>query len=99
MPEFRGQWLLEGRQEFAERVLMNKRRFGVYGSLVRAKGRSGEQNLVATTYWVDTTEADSLKEAYTATRPVLAPLMVDNYEDLMKACADTQRRAVRAHID
>ena len=25
--------------------------------------------------------------------------MVDNYEDLMKACADTQRSAVLAQID
>ena len=75
------------------------RRFRVYGSLVRAKGRNGEQNLVATTYWVDTTEGDELRETYTATRPVLALLMVDNYEDLMKACADTQRSAVLAQID
>ena len=93
------QWLLEGRQECPERVLMNNRRFRVYGSLVRAKGRNGEQNLVATTYWVDTTDADLLRETYTATRPVLAILMVDNYEDLMKACADTQRSAVLAQID
>lgn len=93
------QWLLEGKQECPERVLMNNRRFRVYGSLVRAKGRNGEQNLVATTYWVDTTDADLLRETYTATRPVLAILMVDNYEDLMKACADTQRSAVLAQID
>ena len=99
VPEFPVQWLLEGKQECPERVLMNKRRFRVYGSLVRAKSRNGEQNLVATTYWVDTTEADELKAVYTATRPVLALLMVDNYEDLMKACADTQRSAVRAQID
>ena len=93
------QWLLEGKQECPERVLMNNRRFRVYGSLVRAKGRNGEQNLVATTYWVDTTDADLLRETYTASRPVLAILMVDNYEDLMKACADTQRSAVLAQID
>ena len=99
VPEFPVQWLLEGRQECPNRVFMNNRRFRVYGSLVRAKGRGGEQNLVATTYWVDTTEADELKATYTATRPVLALLMVDNYEDLMKACADTQRSAVLAQID
>ncbi|WP_298016816.1 DHH family phosphoesterase [uncultured Dysosmobacter sp.] len=99
VPDFPVQWLLEGKQECPERVLMNSRRFRVYGSLVRAKGRNGEQNLVATTYWVDTTEGDELKETYTATRPVLALLMVDNYEDLMKACADTQRSAVLAQID
>lgn len=93
------QWLLEGKQECPERVLMNNRHFRVYGSLVRAKGRGGEQNLVATTYWVDTTDADLLRETYTASRPVLAILMVDNYEDLMKSCADTQRSAVLAQID
>ena len=99
VPVFPVQWLLEGKQECPDRVFMNNRRFRVYGSLVRAKGRGGEQNLVATTYWVDTTEADALRETYTATRPVLAILMVDNYEDLMKACADTQRSAVLAQVD
>ena len=99
VPEFPVQWLLEGKQECPNRVFMNNRRFRVYGSLVRAKGRGGEQNLVATTYWVDTTDADELLETYTATRPVLAVLMLDNYEDLMKACADTQRSAVLAQID
>ncbi len=99
VPDFPAQWLLEGKQECPERVEMNGRRFRVYGSLVRAKGRGDEQNLVATTYWVDTTEADDLKEVYTATRPVLAVMMVDNYEDLMKACPDAQRSAVLAQID
>ncbi len=93
------QWLLEGKRECPERVVMNGRRFQVYGSLVRAKSRSGEQNLVATTYWVDTTDSDELREVYTATRPVLAILMVDNYDDLMKASADTQRSAVLAQMD
>ena len=99
VPNFPVQWLLERKQECPDRVVMNNRRFRVYGSMVRARSRSGEQNLVATTYWVDTTEADHLREAYTATRPVLAILMLDNYEDLMKACADTQRSAVLAQID
>ncbi len=99
VPDFPAQWLLEGKQECPERVVMNGRQFRVYGSLVRAKGRGGEQSLVATTYWVDTTEADQLKEVYTATRPVLAIMMVDNYEDLMKACPDAQRSAVLAQID
>ena len=99
VPDFSAQWLLEGKQECPQRVAMNSRRFRVYGSLVRAKGRSGEQNLVATTYWVDTTEADLLREKYETDSPVVAILTVDNYEDLMKACADTQRSAVLAQID
>lgn len=99
VPDFSVQWLLEGKQECPNRVKMNSRQFRVYGSLVRAKSKDGGQNLVATTYWVDTTEADELKAQYTETRPVIAILQVDNYEDLMKACADTQRSAVLAQID
>ena len=99
VPEFPVQWLLEGKQECPKRVVMNHRHFRVYGSLVRAKGRGSEQNLVATTYWVDTTEGDVLRETYEATRLNIAVMMIDNYDDLMKACGDTQRSAVLAQID
>ena len=81
VPHLPVEWLLEGKTECPERVVMNNRRFRVYGSLVRSRGKGTEQNLVATTYWVDTTDADDLRE------------------DLMKACADTQRSAVQAQID
>ncbi|MCI2057764.1 MAG: DHH family phosphoesterase [Oscillibacter sp.] len=99
VPEFSFQWLLEGKQESPQRVKMNNRNFRVYGSLVRAKSRDGGQNLVATTYWVDTTDGDEMRERYEATRPVIAILQVDNYEDLMKSCPDSQRSALLAQID
>ena len=99
VPNFQVQWLLSGKQESPERVELNNHRFRVYGSLVRSRNRTGVQSLVATTYWVETTEADHLREVYEASRPVAAILMLDNYEDLMKACEDTQRSAVLAQID
>ena len=99
VPDFQVQWLLSGKQESPERVELNNHRFRVYGSLVRSRNRTGVQSLVATTYWVQTTEADHLREVYEASRPVAAILMLDNYEDLMKACEDTQRSAVLAQID
>lgn len=99
VPDFQVQWLLSGKQESPERVELNNHRFRVYGNLVRSRNRTGVQSLVATTYWVETTEADHLREVYEASRPVAAILMLDNYEDLMKACEDTQRSAVLAQID
>ena len=99
VPDFQVQWLLSGKQESPERVELNNHRFRVYGSLVRSRNRTGVHSLVATTYWVETTEADHLREVYEASRPVAAILMLDNYEDLMKACEDTQRSAVLAQID
>ena len=99
VPEFSVQWLLEGKPVCPDRVKMNGRTFQVYGSMVRSKGKDGRQNLLATTYWVDTTDADNLKQRYEASRPMIAIMQIDNYEDLMKACPDTQRSAVLAQID
>ena len=98
VPNFPVNWLLEGRQECPERVMLNNRRFRVYGSMFRSRGKNGG-NMVATTYWVDTTEADMMKELYTATRPVVSILMVDNYDEVMKACPDSQASAIQAQID
>ena len=42
VPDCPVQWLLEGKQECPERVMMNGRRFRVYGSLVRARSRRAE---------------------------------------------------------
>ena len=98
VPNFPVNWLLEGRQECPERVVLNNRRFRVYGSMFRSRGKNGG-NMVATTYWVDTTEADMMKELYTATRPVVSILMVDNYDEVMKACPDSQASAIQAQID
>ena len=97
IPDFDTRWLMEGKNECPTEVTFGPRRFLVYGHLVRASGREG--GFLATTYWVETTEADHLREVYEASRPVAAILMLDNYEDLMKACEDTQRSAVLAQID
>ena len=99
VPNFQVQWLLSGKQESPERVELNNHRFRVYGSLVRSRNRTGVQSLVATTFWGETTEADHLREVYEASRPVAAILMLDNYEDLMKACPESKRSAVLAQLE
>ena len=99
VPDFQVQWLLSGKQESPERVELNNHRFRVYGSLVRSRNRTGVQSLVATTYWVETTEADHLREVYEASRPVAAILMLDNYEDLIRGLEEGERSAIRTEIN
>ena len=96
VPSFQSQWLLDGDHLAPEPIPVGEKQYLVYGNLVCT---GDEDAFLATTYWVDTTDADELRERYVSTRPVLAVLMVDNYEDLMKACADTARSAVLAQID
>ena len=99
LPDFSIRWLLEGRQESPVRVVVGQRRFRVYGSMVRAQSKSAAASYLATTYWIDTTDADMSNQRYAASRPVVAILTIDNYDEVMKACPESGRSAVMAAID
>ena len=78
---------------------LNGRSYQVYGSVGRMSGRSAAQGQIVTAYFVDVTESQHLKAVYEASRPVVSVLVLDNYEDLMKAGAEASRSAVLAQID
>ena len=99
LPGFSAQWLLEGRSECPETVVVNDRHFRVFGSLTHPSGRGGARGLLALTYWMDTTEQDLLRQHSEENRPIVAVLMLDNYEELMKAGTEAARSAVLAQID
>ncbi|WP_409967176.1 DHH family phosphoesterase [Bengtsoniella intestinalis] len=96
-PDFSAQWLLEGKSVSPNRVTMNGRQYQVYGNLVRTKDR--QSHMVATTYWVDTTDGDQALSQYQMSRPVICILMLDNYDELMKTIPDAQHSALLAQID
>ncbi|MBQ6711992.1 MAG: DHH family phosphoesterase, partial [Clostridia bacterium] len=99
VPEFPGHWLVEGKKECPELVVWEHRQFRVYGSISRADEIAGVNGSLATTYWVDVTETEQMRTTIEDTRPVAAILMVDNYEDLMKACPESKRSAVLAAVE
>ena len=99
VPNFSTRWLLEGKRECPEEVLVGGRRLKVFGSLVRGSEKTASGG-IATTYWVDVTDFSKLKDEYFATRPVVAILMLDNYDDLMKNLqTETERSAMRSRLD
>lgn len=99
LPGFPAQWLLEGKSECPETVVVNNRHFRVFGSLTHPSGRSGARGLLALTYWMDVTEQDELRKKSEENRPIVAVLMLDNYEELMKAGTEAARSSVLAQID
>lgn len=100
LPGFSVQWLLEGKNECPERVEVGGRRFRVFGNLTHPGGKgSSAQGFLATTYWMDTTEQDMLRKKSEENSPVVAILLVDNYEELMKAGTEATRSAMLAQID
>ena len=98
LPDFPTRWLLDGKAECPETVVMNDRHFRVYGSLSHPNGAQ-RTGFLATTYWTDVTETDALRTENSNRRPVVGIVMLDNYEELVKAGTEASRSAVLAKID
>ncbi len=98
LPSFSYRWLLEGKSESPETVVVNERHFHIYGSLSHPSG-TRRSTLIATTYWFDVTEADSLRAENERNKPIVGIVMVDNYEELMKAGTEASRAALLARIN
>ena len=96
VPDISFHWLLEGKTEAPETVVWNHRTYRVFGGVSHPEGG---QSALATTYWMDVTDTEEMRRTLELTRPVVAILMVDNYEDLMKATPEGKRSAVRAMLE
>ncbi len=92
-PSFDSRWLLEGKSECPGEVELNGRRYQVFGDLARPAA-GGEEGLLATTYWLDVTDLADTRDIYKATKPVLALLLLDNYEDVIKGQDENIRSAM-----
>ena len=95
-PNISFHWLLEGMTEAPETVVWNHRTYRVFGGVSHPEGG---RSALATTYWMDVTDTEEMRRTLELTRPVVAILMVDNYEDLMKATPEGKRSAVRAMLE
>ena len=95
---FETHWILEGKPEFPGLFTWNGRRYRIFGCLSRPEG-TGHMGVLATTYWMDVTDLEHMRTTLAETRPVVAIIMIDNYEDLMSVCPEGKRSAVRAAVE
>ena len=98
VPGFSSRWLMEGKRECPGEVALGKRRFLVFGHMIRTDEQGGRSYL-ATTYWVDVTEFAQLRDEFYAKRPVLAILTLDNYDEIMKGQSDNAKSALMSSIN
>ena len=96
-PDFDSRWLLEGKSECPQEVELNGRRYRVFGELSRPAAGE-EESMLATTYWVDVTDLADTRDIYHATKPVLALILLDNYEDAIKGQDENVRSAMLSQI-
>lgn len=74
------------------------RRYRVFGHLINV-GKEGKEQFIATTYWLDVTELTQIRDKFYATRPVVAIITIDNYDELIRNVTDNKRTKVRSGID
>ena len=96
VPSFQSQWLLDGDHLSPEPVPVGDQLYLVFGNLVCT---GGQDEFLATTYWVDVTEYARVAEQFDATRPVVGILQVDNYEDLNRGLEEGERSVIRTEIN
>ena len=99
VPGFSSKWLMEGKRQCPNEVVLGDRRFLVFGHLIHSGEALGAKGLLATIYWVDVTELANTRDQFEASRPIAAILMLDNYEELCKGVTDNAKSAITAGVD
>ena len=97
-PGFSIQWLTEGRTESLQDARIGNRRYRVCGNLIRSENERATV-LLATIYLVDMTELFQVRDEYVLSRPIVANLLVDNYDELTNNLTDSAISALDARIN
>ena len=95
---FDTRWIMEGKTVCPYDVELGERKYQVYGNMVRS-GRSRGSALLATLFWVDTTDYIQLRDYVERTRPVVGLIIIDSYEELVKNASEAEKSTLTADID
>jgi len=98
VPGFDVHWVIEGKNECPTEVVIGDRKYSVYGTLVRSNKERG-RNLLCTLFWVDITEFSTLRKKFDDSRIITSIIAIDNYEELMKDCTDSEKSVLTAESD
>ena len=95
---FPTRWLTEGSVECPQEAKIGDRRYRVYGSLVRSEEAEAGM-LLANLYLSDTTDLLNTKDEYIRSRPVVAMILIDNYDELTNNLPDGTISTLDAKIN
>lgn len=97
LPNFNTEWLSSGKSQFPYDVNLKGKRYRIYGTAIRGDDRDG--TLLGCLYLVDLTELYLVRDEYIRSRPVVAIILIDNYEELTKNLAEGSISKMNAAIN
>ena len=97
LPGFKTDWLTAGKTEYPYDVTINRRRYRVCGSVIRADDPQATR--LGVLYFTDLTELYQVRDEYIRSRPVVSIILVDNYEDLTKNLTEGATSALNARLN
>lgn len=97
LPTFTTEWLVAGKSECPYDLQLHGRRYRVYGTTFQDK--KGEDSLLATVYFSDLTELYQVRDEYIRSRPVVAIILVDNYDEMTKNLPEGAISSLNAELN
>ena len=97
LPGINMDWLATGKSEYPYDVKVGTRRYRIYGTLVHPEEHTGM--LLGMIYLSDMTEMYQVRDEYIRSRPVVAIILVDNYEELTMNLAESTISTMDADIN
>ena len=97
LPGISMEWLANGKSEYPYDVTVGSRRYRIYGTLVHPEEHAGM--LLGMIYLSDMTEMYQVRDEYIRSRPVVAIVLVDNYEELTMNLSESTISTMDADIN
>jgi c-di-AMP phosphodiesterase-like protein len=91
-------WVLDGKERRPEMTRIGERWFNVSAGIVHP-AKEDYASLFAMLYWLESTTEVELRAAADDARHVIAEIMCDNYDDIMKSASETEKAALVAALN
>ena len=94
LPDYNGEWLLNRKHEYPTPLTLGDEKYKVFGNLVRT-----DDEYFATTYWINISAYEEISDEYYSSKLVIAVLLLDNYDELVKGTTEKERTVLLSNID